>query len=167
MAHPGAALRWWTAMGPLVFLRDVLPDDFPIFFDHQRDPDATKMAAFPPRERAAFMGHWTHKVLGDPEVKKKTIVFSGSVAGHVVSFSQGGERLVGYWIGRDHWGKGVATAALREFLKYETSRPLRARVADGHVASCRVLEKCGFSRIGAGRGTANGAEVDELVYVLR
>ena len=37
-----------------VRLRDVTEDDLPIFFDHQRDPVANRMAAFPARERDAF-----------------------------------------------------------------------------------------------------------------
>jgi len=35
-------------------LRDVIDSDVPIFFAHQRDPEATSMAAFPARDRAAF-----------------------------------------------------------------------------------------------------------------
>ena len=33
-------------------LRNVAESDLPIFFEHQRDPDATAMAAFPSREWA-------------------------------------------------------------------------------------------------------------------
>jgi hypothetical protein len=36
-----------------VRLRGVTEDDLPIFFEHQRDPVAKRMAAFPPRERDA------------------------------------------------------------------------------------------------------------------
>jgi hypothetical protein len=45
-------------------LRDVSDDDLPIFFEQQREPDANQMAAFPARDRDAFMAHWT-KILGD------------------------------------------------------------------------------------------------------
>ncbi len=34
-----------------VRLRDVTDDDLPLFFEHQLDPDATRMAAFPARDR--------------------------------------------------------------------------------------------------------------------
>jgi RimJ/RimL family protein N-acetyltransferase len=58
-----------------------------------------------------------------------TIVVDGNVAGNIVSSEQSGKRLVGYGVGRDYWGRGVATAALLEFLGHETTRPLYAYVA--------------------------------------
>lgn len=133
-----------TDPGPAVTLRHVMSDDLPAFFDHQRDPEACAMALFPARDRDAFMAHW-RKVLGDETVMARTIVCDGAVAGNVVSFDQGGDREVGYWIGRAHWGKGVATAALVAFLRVERRRPLVAHVATKNAASRRVLEKCGFA----------------------
>src|SRR5689334_20021850 len=94
-----------------VRLRDVIEADLPIFFEHQLDPNATRMAAFPSRDRVAFMAHWT-KILGDTTVTTKTILVDGQVAGNVVSFELLNARAVGYWIGREYWGKGVATRAL-------------------------------------------------------
>jgi RimJ/RimL family protein N-acetyltransferase len=78
----------------------------------------------------------------------QTIIFDGSVAGNVCCWEDSGEKLVGYWIGREYWGKGIATAALSEFLKCVPDRPLVARVAEHNVASIRVLEKCGFTIVG-------------------
>ena len=104
------------------------------------------MAAFPARERDAFMTHWRTKVLGKPANNTKTIMDDGEVAGYVVSWLQDDKRLVGYWIARDHWGKGVATRALSDFLDHDRTRPLYAWVAEHNVGSIRVLEKCGFAR---------------------
>src|SRR5919199_4418973 len=78
-----------------VVLRDVTEGDLAIFFEHQRDPVANRMADFPPRDRDAFRAHWT-KILADESVAKKTILFDGRlfdgrVAGNVVSFEQDGE----------------------------------------------------------------------------
>jgi len=101
------------------------------------------MAAFPPRDRNAFMAHWT-RILADETVIKKTILFDGDVAGNVVSFVRSGEREVGYWIGKNYWGRGVATQALSEFLDHVEARPLYGHVARHNVASIRVLQKCGF-----------------------
>ena len=39
-------------------LREVLVSDLDAFFEHQRDPEATRMAAFPARDREAFDAHW-------------------------------------------------------------------------------------------------------------
>ena len=41
-----------------VILRDVIDSDLPTFFEHQRDPEAVRMAAFRSRDHEAFMTHW-------------------------------------------------------------------------------------------------------------
>ena len=150
-----------------VSLRDVTNNDLPIFFEHQLDPEANRMAAFPARDRSAFMVHWT-RILGDDTITKKTVLFAGQVAGNVVSFEQSGQREVGYWIGRRFWGKGVATAALSAFLTLVKTRPLHARVAKHNVASIRVLEKCGFEISGEDSGPSDvpGVEVEGFILVL-
>ncbi len=126
-----------------VLLRDVMEDDLLIFYSHQLDAEATEMAAFPARDRESFMAHW-HRIMGDESVILKTILFNGQVAGNVVSWEQTGEREVGYWIGKQYWGKGIATRALGVFLSQVKARPLQAHVARHNSASQRVLEKCGF-----------------------
>lgn len=128
-----------------VRLRPVREDDLPIFLEQQADPDAFRMANFSPRDEESFMAHWA-KILRDATTVVRTIEFEGRVAGNVVSWEHDGERDIGYWIGREHWGKGVATAALSAFLDEVGIRPLRARVADHNIGSIRVLEKCGFTR---------------------
>jgi RimJ/RimL family protein N-acetyltransferase len=127
-----------------VHLRHVSDADLPIFFEQQCEPEAIEMAAFPPRDWDAFMAHWA-KILADKSVPVRTILFNGHVAGNIVSWEQEGKRLVGYWIGNNFWGQGVATLALAEFLNVVTARPLYAYVAKRNVASIRVLEKCGFA----------------------
>jgi len=127
-----------------VRLREVEPSDLPIFFEQQRDPEANAMAAFPARDREAFDAHW-EKILADDSVTTKTVLFDGRVAGNIMSFEQAGHPLVGYWIGKDYWGRGIATRALSDFLGHVGARPLYARVARHNVASIRVLQKCGFT----------------------
>ena len=140
-----------------VILRDVSESDLPVFFEQQLDPEATRMAAFPARDRKAFMAHWT-RILADETVITKTVLFDGQVAGNVVTFVHSGEREVGYWIGKEYWGKGVATQALSMFLDQIETRPLFAHVARHNIASIRVLQKCGF-RI-------SGEETEELILKL-
>ena len=126
-----------------VQLRDVTETDLPIFFEQQLDPQATRMAAFPSRDRDSFISHWA-KILRDENVQIQTILFDGEVAGNIVSFEQAGKREVGYWLGKEFWGKGIATQALAIFLGQVTTRPLYGIVAKHNIASRRVLEKCGF-----------------------
>ncbi|HUG90053.1 MAG TPA: GNAT family N-acetyltransferase [Planctomycetaceae bacterium] len=123
-----------------VRLRDVTEGDLPIFFEHQREPDANWMASFPARERDAFMAHWG-RIMVDPAVVVQTILVDEHVAGNVVSWVADGRRLVGYWIGKDWWGRGIASAGLGAFLERVTARPLYARVAKDNIGSIRVLEK--------------------------
>ena len=150
-----------------VTLRDVTEADLPIFFAHQLDPEATRMAAFAARDQDAFMAHWT-RILDNETVIKKTVLVDGHVAGNVVSFEGSGQRLVGYWIGREHWGKGVATMALSEFLGHVETRPLYAHVAKHNAASVRVLEKCGFTISGGcvDSSEAGGDGVEEFILQL-
>jgi len=150
-----------------VSLRDVTEDDLPILFEQQQDPEANRMAAFPARDREAFTAHWT-KILSDPTVTTKAILFDGQVAGNIVSFVQLGTPKVGYWIGKNYWGKGIATKALSEFLGHVKARPLYAHVAKHNVGSIRVLEKCGFTICGEERSpsSAGGKEVEEFVLKL-
>jgi len=56
---------------------------------------------------------------------------------------------IGYWIGEEYWGRGIATAALRAMSETAFStlgyKRLFAPVLGPNKASMRVLEKCGYS----------------------
>ena len=156
-----------------IHLRDATAADLPIFFDHQLDPVANRMAAFTakdPTDRDAFMAKWTN-ILADETITIKTILVHGHVIGSVSIYTdaEDGTPQVTYWLGDDHWGKGIATAALAELLRQVTVRPLYARVAKDNLASRRVLEKCGFTVYGEEMGYANarGEEIAELLLELR
>ncbi|HEX6573707.1 MAG TPA: GNAT family N-acetyltransferase [Gemmatimonadaceae bacterium] len=148
-------------------LRDVTSDDLPIFFEHQLDPDATRMAAFPSRDREAFDTHWATNILGNPAAISKAIVVDGNVVGNIGSWVQDGVRLVGYWLGSNYWGKGIATAALTQFLRIVVERPVRAHVAKHNIGSIRVLEKCGFVFESEEAFELNGEKMTELLFVLQ
>jgi RimJ/RimL family protein N-acetyltransferase len=130
-----------------VQLRPVTEGDLPILFEHQRDPVANRMAAFAGRDWEPFVEHWS-KILVDDSLTHFAILFAGEVVGNIVSFERGGVREVGYWIGRQHWGKGIATAALKRFLALSSERPLYAHVAKDNLGSIKVLDRCGFAVIG-------------------
>lgn len=140
-----------------VILRDVAEEDLLIFYAHQLEPEAVQMADFPSRDRATFLTHW-HRILAEPTGPTKTILFNGQVAGNIVSFEQAGRTEVGYWLGKDYWGRGVATHALSAFLDHIPDRPLYAHVARHNIASLRVLQKCGF--------TISGETSDEFELTL-
>lgn len=104
------------------------------------------MADFPIRTEEAFYAHW-QKIMADPANILRTIMWEGQVAGNVVSFIMEGRREVGYWLGREFWGRGIATAALQLFLEEINERPLFAFTAHSNPASARVLQKCGFAQV--------------------
>jgi RimJ/RimL family protein N-acetyltransferase len=154
-----------------VSLREVRDEDLPVFYAHSNDPEAIRMAAFTaedPSDRSRFEAHWA-RIRQDPSIVMRTVVGEGDeVVGHVSVFGPPAEREVTYWIGREHWGHGAATAALRELLDLVPERPVRARAAADNRGSIRVLEKCGFVVTGNDRGFANarGEEIDEVVLAL-
>lgn len=62
---------------------------------------------------------------------------------------------LGYWLGADAWGKGIATEAARALVDFGFRELLLARiyahVLAGNAASCRVLDKLGFVAEGVRR----------------
>jgi RimJ/RimL family protein N-acetyltransferase len=157
-------------VGMITSLRNVIKADLPVFFEQQLDKDANHRAAFTtnqPEDREAFNAHWA-KILADETITKKTILFEGHVAGHISSFIMVDEREISYWLGKEFWGKGIASAALLEFLGYVKTRPLYARAVKDNLASIRVLEKCGFKISGYNKDFANGRgeEVEEVILKL-
>jgi RimJ/RimL family protein N-acetyltransferase len=155
----------------VVQLREVEVSDLPIFFEFQLDPEANQMAAFTskdPSDREAFEAHWQN-ILADQSIPIQTIIFGGQVAGSVLSYVMEGEREVSYWIGKEFWGRGIATRALALYLDFIAERPLYARAAKDNLGSIRVLEKNGFKVITTENGFANarGIEIEESVLILK
>jgi len=153
-----------------VSLREVVESDLSIFFEQQLDPEASHMAAFTvkdPTDKQAFWVRW-QRIVNDETITVKTVLYENAVAGSILTYEQSGETEVSYWIGKEYWGRGIATQALRQFLKMVKLRPLFARAAQDNLASLRVLEKCGFLKIGEDKGFANarGKEVEEFILKL-
>ena len=159
------------SVGPeAIVLRAVEDRDMDVFFANQSDPEANEMAAFTakdPSDRSAFDTHWA-RIRVTASVLIRTIEVSDVVVGSVLSYVMEDTPEVSYWIGREHWGQGIATVALEKFLKLQTTRPLIARVAKDNRGSVRVLEKCGFRITGEDKGFAHGRgeEVEEFVLQL-
>jgi RimJ/RimL family protein N-acetyltransferase len=130
----------------VVRLRDIVADDLETFFRHQSDPLSVEMARVAARDEAAHLARWT-RLLADPTVGARTIVADGVVAGHVMSFNRDGERELGYWLGREFWGRGITRAAVQQYLPLEPQRPLFAIVAEHNSASRRILTRFGFREI--------------------
>lgn len=151
-------------------LRPTKEEDLEILFQFQLDEEGRYLAAFISANHAdeqAYLNKY-RKLLSDPNVNNQTIIVDDSIVGSVARFVMDGEVEITYWIDKKWWGRGVATKALREFLAMETVRPVFGRVAFDNYGSQKVLENCGFVKIGADKGFANArqAEIEELIYRL-
>ena len=124
------------------------------------------MVAGPPmRDRDGFREHWD-RTAKNPGVRLRVIVFEGLTAGYVGCFVNDGVPEVCYWLGREFWGKGIASRALAFYLAEDTRRPLTGRVAKRNPASVRVLEKCGFKIVREDLSPYDGAEVEGYLLKL-
>ena len=150
-----------------LLLRPVDPGagDLEHFFRHQDDRAAAAMVPMAVRTREEHLRHW-RKTLVRPDALMRTVVLDGRVAGNVVSWQDGDRRLVGYWLGREFWGRGVASGALALFVDELAIRPLYAFVAEHNAASIRVLEKNGFV-LAEVQPERQPDDVEERLYLLR
>ena len=153
-----------------IVLRKAVIDDLEFFFNFQLDKEANHLAAFTPKDptdKSAYLIKYT-KLLSDPTVNHQTILVDNVIAGSIAKFEMEGDAEITYWIDKKFWGKGVATSALKQFLTVENTRPIFGRVAFDNFGSQRVLEKCGFKKIGKDKGFANTrqAEIEEFIYRL-
>lgn len=155
----------------VIELRPVESADLDEFFSHQLDPSANHMAAFAaknPADRGVFDHHW-QDILNDSKITVRTILSEGRVVGSILAYHDGDIPEISYWIDKASWGQGITTAAVGQFLKEVTDRPLRARAVVDNVNSIRILERWGFKHVGETQGfaSARGAVVRELILELQ
>ncbi|WP_038260627.1 GNAT family N-acetyltransferase [Zhouia amylolytica] len=155
---------------PDIILRPTKISDLEILFEFQLDEEGGYMAGFMPEDstdKVAYVSKYT-KLLGDPEVNNQTITVNNIIIGSIAKFVMANEAEITYWIDRNFWGQGIATTALKSFLNDETARPIFGRVAFDNYGSQKVLEKCGFKKVGSDKGFANARqmEIEEFIYKL-
>ena len=92
----------------------------------------------------------------------------------VIGLFEGDDRVpeAGYWIGREFWGRGLATEALEGALVWASRKWKRRALVAGHFsdnpASGRVLEKAGFLYTGETRkafSRARAADADTRMMI--
>ena len=151
-----------------ITIREVESSDRETFYKHQLDPEAIRMAAFvceDPKDNVAFDAHWD-KILNSSQIIKRTIVAEDKSL--ATSCYPHGENIeVTYWLGREFWGRGLATQALNKMLHLVVDQPIFARAATDNIGSIRVLQKCGFKIIGKNKDFASGRGENTEEYILR
>ena len=165
--------------GPQIRLRPWSVDDVDALVRHADDREIWRHLTdrFPHPYQLSDAQEWIAIVSneGDP-TRTFAIEMSGEPVGAVGLIPQVDLRRqtaeVGYWVSRNHWGRGIATEALRllsahAFSQFDFVR-LEALVIDGNPASCRVLEKAGYAFESRQRqGICKAGQIkDGLIYAL-
>jgi RimJ/RimL family protein N-acetyltransferase len=153
-----------------VTLRPAEDRDLDALCRQTTDPESIRMAAFTAAnqtDRAAALERIA-RLRADTSVVFLVIDVDGAAVGTIGSFRIDDDREVTYWVDRAHWGKGIASAALRILVADVAERPLYGRAASDNHGSLRVLEKAGFRRVGVDRGFARGRgeEIEETIMRL-
>ena len=104
------------------------------------------------------------------------ITLDGKVIGSIGAFRQGNIHFrtaeVGYYIGEQYWGNGYTASALKLICDYVFKNTDIIRIFASpfarNTASCRVLEKAGFSFEGTLKNAAfkNGKVQDMKMYAI-
>jgi ribosomal-protein-alanine N-acetyltransferase len=144
-------------------------EDLDFFFNFQLDKEANHLAAFTaknPEDKLAYLEKYTKHMM-DPSINMKTIKVNGVIAGSIARFIMHDQAGITYWIDKKFWGMGIATTALTDFLTTEVTRPIYGHVAFDNYGSQKVLEKCGFEKIGSDFGFANARQtsIEEYIYL--
>lgn len=131
---------------------------------------------FPHPYTAADARAWVAFNVALPRPEHWVIELDGALAGGI-GLLPGSDvhRLgaeIGYWLGRGHWGRGLATEVLRAFTPWALDRfglvRLEAAVFETNPASMRVLEKCGYQQEGVRRAAVfkDGRLLDLAVFAF-
>ena len=79
---------------------------------------------------------------------------------------------LGYWLGKDYWGKGYATESSKKLLEYALEKLNSSKIKSGYfvdnLSSGNVLKKLGFKEVGIEKrySDSNKKEMDLMLVVL-
>jgi ribosomal-protein-alanine N-acetyltransferase len=96
-------------------LRKTDESDIEVFFEHQADDEAAFMAAFTsknPKDKEAYVTKWK-RLMYLPSIHMQTILFGDKIVGTVTKFEMEGEAEITYALGKEYWGKGITSKALK------------------------------------------------------
>jgi [ribosomal protein S5]-alanine N-acetyltransferase len=153
-----------------IILSKTIEDDLKTLYQIQIDKEANYMAAFTSLESAQenmYIAKYS-KFLNEPTINLQTIKVGEQIIGSISKFEMNNENEITYWIDKNFWSKGITSSALALFLQSEYARPIYGRTAFDNIASQKVLEKCGFTKIGTDKGFAHARqiEIEEYIYKL-
>jgi ribosomal-protein-alanine N-acetyltransferase len=159
-------------------VRSFRPDDAPSLARHANNRAIwiNLRDQFPHPYTLADAEHWIREAAGAEPQTHFAIAVDGAAAGaiglHLKKDVRRRSAEIGYWLGEDFRGRGIATEALRAvtghaFACFDLVR-LYAGVFEGNHASMRVLEKAGYTREARLRKaiTKDGRTMDLVLYAV-
>ena len=101
------------------------------------------------------------------------VFFQDTLVGGVgLSLQENGIYDLGYWVGKQYWGQGIATEASYALLSFGFDNlrqtKIQAGYFDGNDASARVLKKLGFVNLGRTKffsKSQNQVLCDHMMYL--
>lgn len=146
-----------TLLTPRLHLQSITEADWPMFLTLHQQPEVMRYVLdelSPEHIRERFdsrlpswslaSSHWLCLSLRDRQTGEALGVTGLKLSDHHSRV----EAEVGYLLLQEHHGKGYGSESLTAVIDYATQilgiDTLLATVTDGNVASCKVLEKCGF-----------------------
>lgn len=165
-----------------IYLSSIEPNDKSAYLEHFKEKaihDTTDNIPFPYTEADADW--WIDRRIAWTQKHEKEVSFAirqasgyliGSVGVNEIEIGQTHCAEIGYWLAKPFWGQGIATDAVRIFIKYAFEElglvRLFSRVLDFNAGSWRVLEKNGFQLEGILRKHIyrDGRYIDDRIYGL-
>lgn len=161
------------APSPAVTLRRTGPADVELLYAIGLDELANRLAGTKPRAWSEFSARWADIVTdldgSRTGVTSRVVLADGVAVGSINVFPDEGHTAIGYWLAREHWGRGIASAALSLMLVEHPGRPLRATTSAQNHASMKVLRKSGFVEVARALTpeTARAHARETVTFVLR
>jgi [ribosomal protein S5]-alanine N-acetyltransferase len=165
--------------GAVCTLRPWRAGDVAALAEIANDPDVAHYVShrFPSPYTRADADTFVRSQLDAPEIRNWAIDAGGALAGGIGitpgALERAGSVMIGYWLGKRFWGRGIASDAVRTLTAHAlvTLRPRRlwANVIAANPASARVLEKAGYVReavLASAIVDRTGTVHDELLFVF-
>lgn len=143
-----------------ILLRHWYDSDAEALYKYASDPDVGMRAGWPPHKSVEESLEIIRTVFAIPTIWAIVLKETGEPIGCMGYMpewemnlpARDGEPLVGYWIGKPHWNKGICTEALQLMLDHIHRETNYTSLIGSHYidnpASGRVMEKCGFKATG-------------------
>ncbi len=156
-----------------VLLREIEPQDLRTLYEFENAPAWCAMAMIKPRSKSEFDEIW-NKIIADDAAGisknvQKAILADGQLCGTIGCRMVGECHDVGFGLGQQFWGRGIASRALALLLDLVPTRPVYATAATTNAGSIRVLTKSGFEIVEqrASEETRRYLACDEYRLILR